>query len=221
MPNANNHTKTSQSLSGGQASQKNKQLPVPMALKLLRLGFKLGGQIMPEAAGSFAYKLWFTPTRFKMPAREKEAFTSAKMAKHQINDDEIVTFNWGQENTNLPLVLLVHGWSGRATQMGPLFNRYSMQAIASSVLTHQHMEKVLANKPIFMKSLTSLFSCKNITAISTRLSPILLVVPVLLLLCNVDLQQTALLVFHHQQQPVDLLKNLMMLCRSRKKRLKK
>lgn len=95
------------------------QLPAPMALKILRLGFRLAGNILPNTAGNFAYKLWFTPTRFKTPTREKKVLDSAKINKHQIGNNEIVTFNWGQENANQPLILLAHGWSGRGTQMGP------------------------------------------------------------------------------------------------------
>ena len=106
MPTANSRTNTLQP-------------PVPIAVKLLRLGFRLGGQIMPTTAGNIAYKLWFTPTRFNTPEREKEALASAKIATHQISGDEIVTFSWGQEKTDRPLVLLVHGWSGRGTQLGP------------------------------------------------------------------------------------------------------
>ena len=85
----------------------------------MRLGFCLGGHLMPNTAADIAYKLWFTPTRFNTPEREKEALASAKIATHQIDDDEIVTFSWEQEKTDRPLVLLVHGWSGRGTQLGP------------------------------------------------------------------------------------------------------
>lgn len=100
------------------ATIKKDALPVPIALKLLRLSFRIGGRLSPTLAGRLAYKLWFTPPRFKLPAREKIALDSAKLTNHQIAKNNIVTFSWGNEDPDAPLVLLVHGWSGRGTQLG-------------------------------------------------------------------------------------------------------
>ena len=108
---------TLRGLSGGLSSPKKEQLPVPMVLKALRLAFSVGGHMAPNTAGNFAYKLWFTPTRFKTPAREKAALTSATINTHTIDKHDIVTFSWGAEDTEKPLALLVHGWSGRGTQL--------------------------------------------------------------------------------------------------------
>ncbi len=119
MKNISNGTNASQDSTGRDATANINQLPAPMILKLMRLGFRLGGRILPNTAGGIAYKLWFTPTRFKTPAREKQALESAEVKTHQINDNEIVTFSWGGKDTSLPLVLLIHGWSGRGTQLGP------------------------------------------------------------------------------------------------------
>jgi len=116
QPNTNRRTDMPKTLSDKTSST---QLPAPMAIKFMRLGFRLLGPLMPNIAGNIAYKLWFTPTRFAMPAREKEVFKSAELITVPIDGDEIVTFNWGHENTNRPLILLVHGWSGRGTQLGP------------------------------------------------------------------------------------------------------
>ena len=88
-----------------------------MVVKLMRFGFSVGGRLSPSVAGKLAYKLWFTPPRFKIPTREKTILASAQLNTHQINDNEIVTFSWGQDKTEQPLVLLVHGWSGRGTQL--------------------------------------------------------------------------------------------------------
>jgi len=108
------------------ATANKKPLPVPMTLKLLRLGFRIGGRLSPTTAGRIAYKLWFTPGRFKTPAREKEALLTAEIATHQIDQNSIITYSWGDVNSANPLVLLVHGWSGRGTQLGtfvqPLIN---------------------------------------------------------------------------------------------------
>jgi len=89
--------------------------PVPMILKLLRFSFRVGGRISPRVAGRIAYKLWFTPTRFKTPASEKNALESANIKHIHIKNHIIATYSWGRSG---PTVLLVHGWSGRGTQLG-------------------------------------------------------------------------------------------------------
>jgi pimeloyl-ACP methyl ester carboxylesterase len=89
--------------------------PVPMILKLLRLTFSISGYLAPKLTGLGAYKLWFTPTRFQTPASERAALESAKIEHLKINNHNIVTYGWG---TSGPLILLVHGWSGRGTQLG-------------------------------------------------------------------------------------------------------
>lgn len=118
MSNDINQTITLRTLSSRSTLSNKKQLAEPMALKLLRLGFRIGGHLSPATAGKFAYKLWFMPTRIKTPNRELDALNSAKLSTHRIADNDIVTFSWGQENLEKPLVLLVHGWSGRGTQLG-------------------------------------------------------------------------------------------------------
>ena len=89
--------------------------PVPLMLRLIRLGFRIGGTISPKLAGRAAYKLWFTPTRFSTPASEQDTLKSAEMMYRKINGMSIATYHWGQSG---PAVLLVHGWSGRGTQLG-------------------------------------------------------------------------------------------------------
>lgn len=118
MSNHNNQANTLKSTATILAATNEKPLPVPMIIKLLRLSFRIGGQLSPSIAGRFAYKLWFTPTRFKTPAREKTVLDSAELTSHQIDNNNIVTFSWGNESPDKPLVLLIHGWSGRGTQLG-------------------------------------------------------------------------------------------------------
>lgn len=95
-----------------------KNQPEPMVLKLLRLAFRLGGRLSPTATGRMAYKLWFTPTRFKTPAREQKVLEFAEIEFLQINNHSIATYSWGPNNRAIPTVLLVHGWSGRGSQLG-------------------------------------------------------------------------------------------------------
>lgn len=89
----------------------------PFTLKVFHKLFEIGGHLSPSMTGRLAYKLWLTPTRFKTPASEQKALQSATINFHHINDKDIATFGWGAETG--PAILLVHGWSGRGTQMGP------------------------------------------------------------------------------------------------------
>ena len=94
--------------------------PEPFMLKVLQNIFQIVGRISPVLAGRMAYKLWLTPTRFKTPASEQKALKSANIESHRINDKDITTFTWQTAGADdRPTVLLVHGWSGRGTQMGP------------------------------------------------------------------------------------------------------
>ena len=94
-----------------------KPRPLPLMVKLLAAGFKIVGMVAPKLAGWYAYRLWFKTRRYKTPASERDALHSALIERHKINGQTIVTYQWGQSG---PRVLLVHGWSGRGTQLGSL-----------------------------------------------------------------------------------------------------
>ena len=91
--------------------------PTPLTLQLLTLAFRIGGTISPKLTGYIAYKLWISPPRFKLPASEIDALASAEINTQKINGQNIATFSWGHCG---PTILLIHGWSGRGTQMGSL-----------------------------------------------------------------------------------------------------
>jgi len=92
-----------------------KPRPVPVILRLFRLGFRIGSRISPKLTGRIAYKLWISPPRYKTPKSENNALQSANIEFHQIHNQSIATYRWGQSG---PMVLLIHGWSGRGTQLG-------------------------------------------------------------------------------------------------------
>lgn len=69
--------------------------------------------VFPKLTATWAQKLFLTPERISRPASENDYFNSAKK---YIIDNRIAAFEWGQPQH--PLVVLVHGWSGRGTQMG-------------------------------------------------------------------------------------------------------
>lgn len=72
--------------------------------------------IAPPLATLFAIKLFGTPIRFKTPARENMMAESAqkKMVLIPELNQEVMVYSYGYSKRK---VLLVHGWSGRGTQL--------------------------------------------------------------------------------------------------------
>ena len=112
----NNQAKAKINLDNTVTYSKKKTNPTPIIIKMLRTGFKIGGLVAPKLTGCAAYKLWISPPRFKTPQSETSAELSAKIEYHSVGDKSIATYQWGQKG---PTILLVHGWSGRGTQLGP------------------------------------------------------------------------------------------------------
>ncbi|WP_196891438.1 alpha/beta fold hydrolase [Aureivirga marina] len=85
--------------------------------------------ISTRAAVKFAIKIFFTPIRFKTPDREKMMRKSAKMETILVPSiqKEIAVYTYGYSKKK---VLLVHGWSGRGTQL---------YAIADKLLENGYM----------------------------------------------------------------------------------
>ena len=84
--------------------------------KSILLFAKLLQFISPKLAMLFAAKLFGTPFKHKIPKREfymNENSTQTKVLISEINK-EIVVYQYGNSNKK---VLLVHGWSGRGTQL--------------------------------------------------------------------------------------------------------
>ena len=115
MPNETSHAEYDDYAENTMQNRAQRVRPVPLILRLMRLGFKIGGTVSPALAGRVAYELWFTPTRFPTPASEQAVLESAEIEYHQIDRQTIATYSWGQSGST---VLLVHGWSGRGTQLG-------------------------------------------------------------------------------------------------------
>jgi pimeloyl-ACP methyl ester carboxylesterase len=72
--------------------------------------------ISPKLATSYAAKLFTTPIKHKVPKRELEMDRNSEQKLIHIPDinKEVVLYQYGISNKK---VLLVHGWSGRGTQL--------------------------------------------------------------------------------------------------------
>ena len=72
--------------------------------------------VSPFAASRFAARLFLTPFRYKLPEREKEMDSNSRQESIRVPaiNREIIVYHYGY---GLKKVLLVHGWSGRGTQL--------------------------------------------------------------------------------------------------------
>lgn len=92
----------------------------PFPLRAIRWSFPKLERIAPPIAYNIAWNLFFSPFKFKRPEREETAFQTAKLSAVSINNKEVKIFEWGTRGN--PIVVLVHGWSGRATQFYKFIN---------------------------------------------------------------------------------------------------
>ena len=111
-----------------QKKSKNLHKP-PLVLAIFRLIFKYLGAILPSLIGRWAYRLWFQTHRSStIPKREQNWRHSASMVEAvrvscesiEMKPLPVMTYCWENTNKNAPLVMLVHGWTGRGSQMGAI-----------------------------------------------------------------------------------------------------
>lgn len=97
---------------------KKDQTPVQRLLVpsyILAIG-KILTAISPFLASRFAARLFLTPFRYKLPEREREMDEQSRQTRRTVSsiNREIVVYEYGNSPRK---VLLVHGWSGRGTQL--------------------------------------------------------------------------------------------------------
>lgn len=73
---------------------------------------KFTSYVFPKLAAKIALNLFLTPEKIKRPPHEQTWYLNAQ--KFMIND-EFAAYEWGKKEN--PVILLVHGWAGRGTQM--------------------------------------------------------------------------------------------------------
>ena len=83
--------------------------PILVTAKLLEM-------ISPKLATSFAIKLFITPLKHTIPKRELHMETTSKQTFINLPtlNKKIVVYEYGESTKK---ILLVHGWSGRGTQL--------------------------------------------------------------------------------------------------------
>ena len=115
---------------------------------------KLLTKISPFIASRFAAKLFLTPFKYKIPEREREMDANSiqkKIVVPSINR-EIVTYEYGQGSKK---VLLVHGWSGRGTQLVKIaeaFKAKGFKVISFDAPAHGKADGKMSMMPYFTEA---------------------------------------------------------------------
>lgn len=100
--------------------KQNNKIIEPFPLRAIRWSYPKIERISPSIAHNLAWNLFFSPFKFKRPPRENNIFETAKISSITINNKQVKIFEWGKSGN--PVITMVHGWSGRATQFYKLID---------------------------------------------------------------------------------------------------
>lgn len=82
------------------------------ALRAMRFLFACLGRLAPVLMGRWAYRLWFRTRRYPESAAGRRITGRATRETLRVDDLPVAVYRWGTG----PVVLFVHGWSGRGSQ---------------------------------------------------------------------------------------------------------
>ena len=82
-------------------------------LRAVRWTFPKVEKIAPFLAHRYFVKIFFTPLRYRVPEKEQLIEKKAEKFEVFVAKKKIQCYSWGKG----PVVLLAHGWAGRATQL--------------------------------------------------------------------------------------------------------
>lgn len=83
-----------------------------LSLRLMRTLFVSLGRIAPTLMGRWAWRLWFRTRRLPESAAGKRVAGKALRETLDVSGLPVAVYRWGRG----PVVLFVHGWSGRGSQ---------------------------------------------------------------------------------------------------------
>ena len=90
-----------------------KKPTTPFLFKILAFIMRLLEKISPKLSGRLALFLFLHPIRYKRPDRELKCYNAAKRSFINVEGIKVASYEWGKG----PAVWIMHGWSGRATQL--------------------------------------------------------------------------------------------------------
>jgi hypothetical protein len=111
----------------------------PLLLKFVRWAYPRVEKVFPSLAHRYFIYLFFTPLRYVVPEKDKEAEQQAQQSVLQVNEKKILVYAWGDG----PVILVVHGWAGRASQFRkfiPVFNQAGYRVVGFDGPAHGRSE---------------------------------------------------------------------------------
>lgn len=98
-------------------AKENKSVQQLLVPQYIVYASKFLNAVSPFAATRFAARLFLTPFRYKLPQREREMDQNSRQERIKVPsiNREIVVYHYGDSPKK---ILLMHGWSGRGTQLG-------------------------------------------------------------------------------------------------------
>ncbi len=109
--------------------------PLPLSLRVMRFMFSTVGGMFPGMMGRWACRLWFRTRRFPESAAGKRAAERSQRLTMQVDGVPVAVYRWGEG----PVVLFVHGWSGRGSQVAAFIeplNRAGYQVLSLDAPGH-------------------------------------------------------------------------------------
>jgi pimeloyl-ACP methyl ester carboxylesterase len=140
--------------------KKNKKLdPLPIPKIIVRTGQFLN-LISTKAVVLYAAKLFTTPIKHRIPKRELEMDTnsSQQLIKVPSIDKSIMVYKYGNSDKK---VLLVHGWSGRGTQLFKIADALLKQGYATVSFDAPAHGKSPGNSSIMLEFIASIFELEK------------------------------------------------------------
>lgn len=128
----------------------------PFLLKFVRWIFPLLEKTAPFLAHRYFIKIFFTPLKYKTP--EKELVWEEKSQKFSVQalGKRIQCYSWGKG----PVILLIHGWAGRATQFRKfieVFTNLGYRVVGFDGPAHGKSEGKKTNIDEFYEALRSIY----------------------------------------------------------------
>ncbi len=119
---------------------------------------KILTKLSPFLASRFAAQLFLTPFKYPLPNREKEMDDKAEQKQILVPaiNRKIIVYKYG---TGVKKVLLVHGWSGRGTQMAVLATKLvdrGFSVISFDAPAHGKAPGRISMMPYFIESVHEL-----------------------------------------------------------------
>jgi pimeloyl-ACP methyl ester carboxylesterase len=92
----------------------------PFLLKVVQWVFPRLERLAPFLAHRFFITIFFTPLNYRVPEKEKATGKQAKKFSLEVRGKKIQCYSWGEG----PVILVVHGWAGRATQLRKIISAF-------------------------------------------------------------------------------------------------